>query len=260
MIHILISGASSGLGREFAKSFAKRGFNLLLVARNLEKLEELKEEIRKEYPVDIDCLSVDLSKEEGPEKVYGYCKEKGLNVPVLVNNAGYGDFGEFTEGDIDVYKNMVDLNDRSLMSMTYLFARDMKKARYGHIINVASIAGFMPGPYMAVYYASKAFVLNFSLSLKEELEPYSVSVTALCPGPVRTSFWDRAGVRMSGFKNSVLARDAKDVAQTLMKAFDSRKGLVVDGLINRLAVFGSGLLGRERLAKTVGKVQKKLLK
>ncbi|MBR2577752.1 MAG: hypothetical protein IKE38_02360, partial [Erysipelotrichaceae bacterium] len=98
------------------------------------------------------------------------------------------------------------------------------------------------------------------LSLKEELKPYSVKVTTLCPGPVRTSFWDRAGARMSGFKNSMLARDAKDVAATLMNAFDNDKGLVVDGFINRLAVFAAGLLGKERLARTVGKAQKKLLK
>ena len=259
MNYILITGAGSGLGREFAKSFAERGFNLLLVSRNTGKLEEVKSEILKEKQVNIICLGVDLSKEDGSQEIYDYCKKNSLNVIVLVNNAGYGDYGELAEGDIATYKNMLDLNDKALMTLTYLFLQDMKKDRFGHIINVASIAGFMPGPYMAVYYASKAFVLSFSLAIKEELKPYSIKVTTLCPGPVRTSFWERAGVKMSGFKDSWLARDAKNVARTLMKAFDSGKGLVIDGFINKAAVFGANMLGKERLAETVGKAQKKLL-
>ena len=258
MTNVLITGASSGIGKEFARAFAKRGFDLILVARNLDKLKELRQELKKDRQINVELFDIDLSLEGSPEKLYEYCKENNLDVSILVNNAGFGDFGEFSEGDLNKYKNMIDLNDKTLMTLTYLFVKDMKKNRFGRIINVASVAAFMPGPFMAVYYASKAFVLSFSLALKEELKYDNIKFTVLCPGPVKTEFWDRAGVKMKGLKDKMLARTAKDVVKTAMKAFDSNKDVVVDGFFNKAAVSASQIFGDKIAAKTVARIQSKL--
>ena len=255
MSNVLITGASSGIGKEFAREFAQRGFDLILVARSLDKLEELKQELKQDKQINVELFNIDLSLEGSPEKLYEYCKENNLDVSILVNNAGFGDFGKFSEGDLNKYKNMIDLNDKTLMTLTYLFIKDMKENRFGRIINVASIAAFMPGPFMAVYYASKAFVLSFSLALKEELKDDNIRFTVLCPGPVKTEFWDRAGVKMNSFKDKMLARTAKDVVKTAMKAFDNNKDVVVDGFINKAAVTASNIFGDRISAKTIAKVQ-----
>ena len=259
MAYVLITGASSGIGRELAKKFAKRGFDLVLTARNTTKLAELKAEILMDRKVDIECFSYDLSLNNAPHELYEKIKEKNIRVSILVNNAGYGDYGKFIKGDIDKYCNMVDVNIRSLMVLTYLFIKDMKEDHYGHIINVASIAGFMPGPYMTVYYASKAFVLSFSLALKEELQEDDIKITTLCPGPVDTDFWDRAGTSMSTVKKLLFARKPSQVAKTALKAFDNNKGLVIDGALNKALVYGSRLLSPQYLARITGKIQSKLL-
>ena len=258
MSYVLITGASSGIGTELAKKFAKKGFDLFLVARNENRLLLLKEELFKVNQVDIQILSCDLSMDDGPKKVYEFSKKNNMLVSVLVNNAGYGDFGKFIDGDLEKYKNMIDLNNKALMSLSYLYIKDMKADHYGHIINIASIAGFMPGPYMAVYYASKAFVLSFSAALREELKEDNVHVTTFCPGPVNTDFWNRAGVKMSKTKSTLFARSPKQVAKTGIKAFENNKGIVVDGFINNLAVIGAKLGPTELVAKIAKKAQKKL--
>ena len=260
MAYVLITGASSGIGREFAKKFASKGFDLLLVARGIFKLERLKEELQKEYGVEIKYFSCDLSENNGPKRVYRFVKDNGLDVSVLINNAGFGSFGKFLEGDLARYQNMIDLNNKALMTMTYLFIKDMKERGYGHIVNVASIAGFMPRPYMAVYYASKAFVLNFSVALEEELREDNIKVTTVCPGPVRTDFWDRAGVKMSDFKDRFLTRSPSETVSTAYKAIENNKGLIVDGFFNKAVVGSVKLLAKEATAKVVGFVQKNLQK
>ena len=162
MSYVVITGASSGIGKEFAKRFAKRDFDLLLVATNEEKLLKAKEEINEDFNVNILTLISDLSKNDGAKAVYDYVISNNLNVSCFVNNAGFGDFGLFLDGDVEKFQKMIDLNDKGLMTLAYYFGNYFKEKEFGHIVNIASIAGFMPGPYMAVYYASKAFVLNFS--------------------------------------------------------------------------------------------------
>lgn len=236
MAYVLITGATSGLGKEFAFNFASKGLDLILVSRNKEKLEAVKKEISAQQSVEVITFPIDLTKENSPKKVHDFCLENNYEVSALVNNAGYGDFNEFTDGNLKKYQDMINLNDKALVSLCYYFINDMKKNHYGKVINIASIASFMPGPYMAVYYASKAFVLSFSLALNEECKKDGVDVLALCPGPLDTAFWDKANVKMSDFKKEYLARSPKECADTGMKMLDTNKSYTIDGPVNKLAV------------------------
>ncbi len=255
---VVITGASSGIGKEFAKRFAKRDFDLLLVSSNEEKLLMAKEEIAKETNVNILALSLDLSLKESSEQLYAYVLENKLDVVSLINNAGFGDYKQFLDGDLEKYQKMIDLNDRALMSLSYLFGNYFKEKGFGHIVNIASIAGFMPGPYMSVYYASKAFVLNFSLALKDELEKYNVKVTTICPGPIDTNFWNRADVVMTSFKKKYFTRSVNQIVDSGMKKIDDGGGLLVDGFFNKAAAFSTRLISKQSLTKIVRLVNQKI--
>ena len=258
MSYILITGASSGIGKEFANNFAKKGFDLLLVASNMERLLMTKKELDVKYSnINILTLALDLSLEEGAKSVYDYVINNNLDIFCLINNAGIGDFGFFLDGDLKKYQRMINLNDRSLISLAYYFGNYFKKRQKGHIVNIASIAGFMPGPYMNVYYASKAFVLNFSLALKEELKPYHIKVTTICPGPIDTNFWQVANVKMSPFKKKYFTRNVSKLVNSSM--YDIEKGkLYVDGLIYKIVAVVTGFIPKSFLTTIVKKVNLKL--
>lgn len=194
----LITGASSGIGRELAIIFARKKANLVLVARNVEKLEEIKAEILSEYSTKIWIIPADLSKNIDIEKVYQSCEEQNIRIDYLVNNAGFGMGGSFLDSDWDTYASMIKLNILGLTHLCHLFLPKMQAAGFGRIMNVSSIAGFLPGPNMAVYFASKAYVLHFTEALNMELKGSKVTVTALCPGPTDTAFQDVA--EMTGTK------------------------------------------------------------
>ncbi|MDE6442233.1 MAG: SDR family oxidoreductase, partial [Clostridia bacterium] len=194
----LVTGASGGLGLEFAKLLAKDGNDLLLVARNGHRLEEIKDELEKAHGVKVYFLACDLTQDDSANKVYDYAKENSLQIDVLINNAGFGDFGNYLDSVWEKQRDMINLNVLALMRLTYLFVPEMKERGKGKILNVASIASFQPGPLMSVYYASKAFVLSFSEALAVELKKTGVTVTALCPGPVRTCFEKAANLAYSG--------------------------------------------------------------
>jgi short-subunit dehydrogenase len=166
----LVTGASGGLGLSFVNLFAKDGYNLILVARNGNRLEEIKKDIEQKYNVKATVVAVDLCAEDGADKVYSATQEAGIKVDVLVNNAGFGDFGEFYKSDINKQKRMVDLNCIALMHLCHLYIPDMIAQKSGNILNVDSIAAFQAGPLMSVYYATKAFVLSFSQALTRELK------------------------------------------------------------------------------------------
>ena len=253
---VLITGASGGIGKEFARQFAYRGYNVFLVARREELLQQIKEEFIEEYRVNVDYLACDIAKD--PESVYRCCKEKGLDVTVLVNNAGYGDYTSFANADLDKLLGMIDLNNKALVALTHYFVKDMKKMGYGQIINVGSVASFMPGPYMAVYYASKAFVMSFSMALREELKEDGIKVSVLCPGPVSSGFWDVADAGNTAMSKSPFTRTPTEAAVTGYSLFESGKPYAVDGTLNRFMVGLARHLPLEVAARVVGFVQKKV--
>lgn len=205
----LITGASSGIGRDISRTLSKYGYDLILTARNKVKLEELREELEKENGVKVDVMPKDLAKAEDCESLYKEVKEKYDSIDILINNAGFGLCGEFTETDLNVELSMIDTNIKAMHILTKLFLKDMVEKNSGKILNVASIAGFMPGPLMATYYASKSYVLRLTQSIQEELrrKKSKVKISVLCPGPVNTNFNSVANVKfaMNGFSSQYIA-------------------------------------------------------
>lgn len=256
MKYVLITGASSGIGRELAKEFARKGHHLILAARREELLKELKEELETTYQVNVLYFACDIAVD--PKALYDFCKTNDLPVSVLVNNAGYGDYGTFLDADIGKLLGMIDLNDRALVALTYYFLKDMKEEGCGHIINTGSVAAFIPGPYMAVYYATKAFVMSFSLALREELKDFNIKVSVLCPGPVKSEFWDVADAGNTAMNHSVFSRTTTDAAKTGYSLFETGKAFAIDGAFNNILIRCARHLPLEYCAKAVGFVQKKV--
>src|SRR3954471_20420213 len=209
----LITGASAGIGLELARLFAAGGYDLVLVARSAGRLEELAGELRSRHGAAARALAKDLTHPESPEEVFRELEAAGVAVDVLVNNAGFGTFGPFAETDLDQELRELQLNVVTLTHLTKRFLPGMLARRRGGVLNVGSTAGFQPGPLMAVYYATKAYVLSFSEALAEELRNTGITVTALCPGPTRTEFASEAGVTNSRLFSLFGAADATDVAE-----------------------------------------------
>ena len=184
----LITGASSGLGKELAKLYAKDKNNLLLVARNLDSLNKLKEEVDSLYKVEVDVLSKDLSNLNEVKEIKDYVLKKGYFINNLVNNAGFGDTKDFVDMDIDFNIKLNEVNINALMYLTHFFLKDMLKNDEGHIINVASVAGFLPSPHMSTYHASKAYIIYLTEAISEEIKKSKVKVLAVCPGPFESNF------------------------------------------------------------------------
>lgn len=188
MNFILITGASTGIGENMARQLAAKQYNLILVARNQHKLQQLKNELEEKYSITIEMMAVDLAKVENAVALHQKVKHHGFKVEMLINNAGVGSYGDFTETSLAQDLDMIKLNISSLVALTKLFAQDMKANRSGKIMNVASLLSFLPFPYYSVYSATKAFVLAFTETIAAELEGTGVVVTALCPGPTDTPF------------------------------------------------------------------------
>ena len=195
----LVTGASSGIGRDIARELAKRKYNIIAVARNEDALKELKNELEKEYEVNVDVRAMDLIDRDGCRKLHDDVKSQYGIIDVLVNDAGFGTCGKFTETDLDKELGMIDTNVVALHILTKLFLIDMVEADKGHILNVASIAGFMPGPLMATYYSTKSYVVRLTQSIRQELfmQGSHVKISALCPGPVKTNFNKVADVKFN---------------------------------------------------------------
>lgn len=187
----LITGSSSGIGRDMARELDKRGFDLVLVARDKAKLDEVKKELKG----NVEVFSMDLANTENCKELYNKVKE----IDILINNAGFGTFGYFSETDLDKELNLIDTNIKAVHTLTKLYLHDMMLRNNGHILNVASIAGFSPGPLMCAYYSSKAYVLRLSEGIREELnkQKSNVKISVLCPGPVSTNFNNVAGVKFN---------------------------------------------------------------
>ncbi len=227
----LITGASDGIGLEFARVFARHGHDLALTGRRADRLEALADEIAaagRPRPLVLPC---DLAPADAPGRLAEALTEADGAVEMLVNNAGFGLNGAFDALPREEQLAMVDLNVRALVALTHLFLPDVRAAR-GGVLNVASIAGFAPGPHMAVYYATKAFVLSFSQALHEELRPHGVRVTALCPGPVPTGFQSRAGIAES-VAGSAAALSARATAEAGYAGFRDGRRVVTPGSVNK---------------------------
>ena len=221
----LVTGASSGIGRDIARYLSSKNYDLILVARNYERLQELKNELK----TNTEILSVDLSKEENVLNLYENVKNK--NIDMLINNAGFGTFGKFYETDLEKELNLIETNIVALHILTKLFIKDMKKKDSGYILNVSSVASFAPGPLMATYYASKAYVTYLTKAISKELEKEKskIIVSALCPGPVDTNFNNVAGVNFS-MKPLSSEYVAKYAIDNLLKG----KRIIIPGGMNKL--------------------------
>jgi len=251
----LITGASGGIGYELAKVMAKNGINLVLVARSLGKLEELKQELEKEFGISVLCLPADLSDTAQCQKLFTEIQNRKMHIDFLVNNAGFGDFGKFAESEWGKTHQMVELNITSLTFLTRLFLPGMLQRKKGKILNVASTAAFQAGPLMAVYYATKAYVLSFSEAIANELEGTGVTVTALCPGPTQSGFTKAAGMEESGLFKGTRFPTSKDVAEYGYCAMMKGKTLAIHGKLNKVLAFSTRLAPRKVLARAVRRLQ-----
>lgn len=250
----LITGASSGIGLEFAKVFAREGHNLVLVARSAETLKALKEELTKKYDVEIRVIVKDLEYYSAPTEIYDEVKREEINVNILVNNAGFGTYGKFTDTDLDIELRMIQVNITALTHLTKLFLKDMIENNSGRILNVASVAAFQPGPLMAVYYATKAYVLSFSEALAEELQDTKIKITTLCPGPVATNFSKVADAKhIKTFNGNIPT--GKDVAEYGYKALYNNKRVAIYQLKFKAAVQLTKFMPRKMVTRILKKVQ-----
>ena len=256
MEYALITGASSGIGRELASIMAEKKHNLILVARRAEVLQELKAKWEKEFRVKVEIWAVDLSVPGHAQSLYEFCRDQGFTVDTLINNAGYGDYGKFDASRLAIYQNMVQLNVVALTELTALFVNDMKQRKSGRILNVGSIAAFQPGPNFAVYAATKAYVMQFTEALNYELRGTGVTATLLNPGMTETGFVSRAHMGTAAMAQSGLM-DAQTVAMAGYKAMKAGKLNVIPGWKNQLLAFGSKTMpSREMLLRIAGGILK----
>ena len=230
----LVTGGSSGIGRELARLLAADGHTLILVARSRERLEGVASELGGEYRVPVHVVPDDLSDSRSPRRIADAIRALGLTPDFLVNNAGFGMLGVFAQQDEAQLSGMVQVNMASLVMLTRLLLPDMIARGSGRIMNVASVAGFMPGPLMAVYYATTAFVISFSEALDSELRGTGVSVTCLCPGPTRTEFQKRSGMHRLNFFKGPFSMDVGPVARKGYAAMMRGRTLVLPGIANRM--------------------------
>ena len=252
----LITGASSGLGRDMALILSEKGYDIIAVARREDKLLELKAELK----TNVEAVVCDLSTEESVLSLSQYAKE----TDILINNAGFGVFGAFYETELDSEMKMLDTNVRAMHMLTKIFLKEFKEKNSGYILNVASLAAFFPGPLFGAYYASKAYVLRLTQSIREELrrDKSDVKISVLCPGPVHTEFEKAAGVSFGEGTEKVkgIILESRPVAEYAIKKLFKGKGVIVPGFLMKAGVFSRRFLSENLLAKVLYLVQSKKMK
>jgi len=254
--YTLITGASSGIGLAFAKICAQNDQNLVLIARRTEELNKLKAEITAKNNIEVYLITKDLTLPTATKEIYDELQSQNIQINTLINNAGFGNYGLFQESDWKAESDMIHVNILALTHLTKLFLPQMVQNKSGKILNVASTAAFFPGPYMAIYYASKSYVLSLSEALAEELVDTGVTVTCLCPGPTISGFQKTAHaekVKLFSNKNLPTSHQVADYGYTQMT-----KGtrVAVYGYMNKIMTIASGLLPRDTKAKAVKFIQK----
>jgi uncharacterized protein len=251
----LITGASSGIGAAFARELATRKTNLVLVARSQDKLQQLAEQLQEQFQINTQVIVQDLSQPGAAQAIYDAIAHSNLTIDLLINNAGFGDYGKFLDRELSKQIAMIQLNITALVELTYLFLPAMKQRQSGAIVNLSSIAGFQPLPYMSVYAASKAFVLSFSESLWAEYKDSGVSILALCPGATESNFYKVAQFPSSfASKNSAGYTSAEAVVKDALKALDkNQSNLVTGGIANQAIVNLPRFFPRDWLVNAVEK-------
>jgi short-subunit dehydrogenase len=253
----LVTGASSGIGLEIARLLAADGKDLVIVARNRERLTQIAGELQSQHKASVNVLAADLSDPDAPASIARALGGIGLSVDVLVNNAGMGVYGPFLETDLARELEMIRVNLVALTELTKMFLPGMVRRGRGRILNVSSTAAFQPGPLMAVYYATKAYALSFSEALANEVRGTGVTVTALCPGPTLTDFQRRAGMEQTKLLRTPMVTDVKSVARAGYEGMKKGKTLVIPGPLNWLLVQGVRLLPRNLVTGAARRVQEK---
>lgn len=248
---VLITGASAGIGYELTRCFAEAGYQVVLVSRNEARLREFAVELEKKYGISARVIAKDLSDPRGPAELFIELQQEQISIDILVNNAGFGGHGLFSKTSLTDELDMIQLNIASLTHLTKLFLREMLKRREGRILNVASTAAFLPGPLMAVYYATKAYVLSFSEALAEELRGSGVTVTCLCPGPTISEFQKRANVGDDILLMKGRLMDSKAVARIGYRGLMKGRRVIIAGFGNRLLVGAAKFAPRSLVTRMI---------
>jgi uncharacterized protein len=246
----LITGASSGIGAAFARKLAARGRNVLLVARSEDKLITLCNELGRLTSIRAQYVALDLQRPEAPLQLLEETQNRGLEIEMLINNAGFGSMGEFAKLDLNRELEMIQLNVTALVELTHRFLQPMRERKSGTIINVASTAGFQAVPYMSTYAATKAFVLSFSEALWDENRKHGVHVMAVCPGVTETNFFETAGMNHPPMR---IIQTPEDVVETTLRALARQKSTVISGWANRFTIEAERILPRSLVTKVAGK-------
>ena len=251
----LITGASSGIGKALAEHFARDGYHLVLAARGVAQMEALATELRQRHGIKVTVIGADLETNDGAARLHAEVKQHGLVISALVNNAGYATFGEFKDSSLATELAMMQLNMNTVVVLTRLFLPDLLTTR-GKILNTASTAAFQPGPYMAVYYATKAFVLSFSEAIASELEGSGVSVTALCPGPTASGFQDKADMHDSALVKGKKLPSSEEVAAAGFRAMQRGQRVYIPGAMNWIMAQSIRFTPRRLVAALVKQLSK----
>ncbi|WP_204139173.1 SDR family oxidoreductase [Halomicronema sp. CCY15110] len=255
MTTALITGASGGIGAVFAEQLAARGHDLVLVARSQDKLQAIAEQLAATHGVTTTVMVQDLLAAGAAAQIFNQLAQQDIQVDLLVNNAGFGSYGEVADGDLPTYLNMIQLNVSVLVDLTHRALQGMQQRRSGSILNISSIAAFQPMPYFAVYAATKSFVLSFSEALWYECQPYGIQVLGVCPGPTETQFFKTAEFPdgLASSEQSLAAPEVvvKEALQALEKGHSN---VVTGGLMNQIIVNSGRFLPREALTKFVGEM------
>ncbi len=237
--YALVTGASKGIGKSIVLQLARSGYNLLLVSRSETELQQFAELIRKDYKIDVHYLAIDLSNNGSALKLSDWCKDLAVPVSILINNAGFGVWGNFEELGLEEQIKMLNLNINTLVELTYFLLPVLRKQKPAFILNVSSTAAYQAVPTLALYSASKAFVLSFSRALRYELIKTNISVSCLCPGPTDTGFAHRAGMDALADLAAKFNMSANKVAQIGLKGMFSKKAEIVPGFLNKISGFAS---------------------
>jgi short-subunit dehydrogenase len=255
MATALITGASNGIGLELAKVHASKGGDLVLVARNKSKLDELKTELESKYKVSVYTIGKDLSAINSAQEVYDETTKQNIQIDYLINNAGFGDFGMFVETEWNKELQMINLNITTLTQFTKLYLQDMVKRRSGKIMNVASTAAFQSGPTMAVYFATKAYVLSFSEAVNNEVSDKGVTITTLCPGATESGFQAAAAMEESNLVKGKKLPTSKEVAEYGYASMMKGKTVAIHGLMNWIMANSVRFIPRAIVVKVTRKIQ-----